>query len=394
MALTVWLVSLGVANLGGCSLLFSGGEDSATSDAGTPDAAPDADLRCGSRVCSPEESCVESHCSQCEKHADCDSGEVCDVIAGRCTVPDGLVIYVDPNRAPDCSAGFPSRCRSLSEASVLIDASPGENGQFVVALSPEVHSEPDANGFILRVLATVRILGFGADLAGSCRLSASAGSSLTVEGLALTQCAEETNTELVDCLESSELKLIEVTLAAAAPYNGGGIDADPCRNLVIERSRFSGFIGTALRIANALNFTVTNSVFVGNTGPAVDLAENLGGVFSFNTVFGNQPGTTTPGGVRCGQGMSSVLRGNIVWGENDPQVAANCPFEESVVRRDGVGNGNINQDPLLDEMTLRPTANSPGNDVPGLLGELPAGSLDYALRPRSNPPDMGALEEP
>jgi hypothetical protein len=346
-------------------------------------------------------------CASCTEHDHCaDYSGVCD--GGACAA-DSAVIYVrqaDGLNANDCSKAMP--CKTLNRAIAALTA----DRKFVRILDGANYTENlTINGLTATIIGSpaTRITG-GTD--DQPAISVGAGSSLTLDTLAVQSSGLGTGAHGIQCLAStSSVRLVDVIVR---DNPGVGVEVSSCL-LTVERSVIRDNEAGGIAIT-AAGFDITNSFIVGNGSSASD----VGGILitngtsktpqtlAFNTVLDNDANTSMGSGVNCTVPAADTTNGKLISTSSiirsgtagEPAIVGNCGWIHSNV--EGIALEPLPTTNIDVACTLAYDANGvPRIDMDSMCkerGEPGTGvAVDYDRQPRpdgseTDKPDIGADE--
>lgn len=275
--------------------------DRASADCARPDAS----------VCDP----TTNACRGCRDHGECPSGAC--LLDGTCA-PDGQVTFVD-NRGDSVAGCFGSHGKANgARVDPWCDVQDGvDSGRPFVVIAPS----PMTYGTVLVGSGKVSLLGPLGPSATPPRLSSrdptpvvslqtSGSASLTLVGLELSSTSAGQPGVFCATGGSASLSLSHVSVHDSSGY---GIKSFVC-TLSIDASRIHHNKGGGLYLDSGA-YAITNSFFTdnGSSGPALNLYDDAGGLFAFNTVAGNAT-AGGPGGIVCGGAGPKLIQDSIVVG--------------------------------------------------------------------------------
>jgi hypothetical protein len=340
-------------------------------------------------------------CRGCEAHGEC-SSEICEIATGACVVA-GNIVYVATSGADGAGCGTSgSPCGTIGGAQ-------GGLAKVTVArkwvkVRPGSYSEA-----VLVSPKTFIMIAAGADLSRSTVgpvLDIRGTSVVTIEGLRIHDGPGATGDGVRCTIDGSDVPTVTLQDVDIDTNGGQGIEASECTLSVIG-SRITGNTGGGISITSS-DFSLVNN-FIAKNG---SVSSSLGGVrivdnppggagaarFEFNTVSGNGASAGLASGVLCATVTTPLAFANSILYANvgvDGQIAgANCAWTYSDIQGVTGGTGNIDQDPLFENLAIEDYHIDPAS--PARNTANPAATVDVDIdgqgRPEGGRSDMGADE--
>ena len=391
-----------------CELGATGDADCAAKDSSTPRcAASGACVAClGSGDCSSPSAPVcdvdTNSCRGCEVHGEC-SNTVCEIATGEC-VSGGDVVFVATSGTDSGSCGTSgSPCATIGGAQgglAKVTAS-----RKWVKVAPGSYSEA-----VLVAPKSFIMIAAGADLSRGTVgpvLDIRGTSVVTIEGLRIHDGPGGTGDGVRCTIDGSDVPTVTLMDVEIDGNGGQGIEASDC-TLSVERSRITGNSGGGISITSS-DFSLVNNFIAKNGGISsaaggVGISGNppsgAGGArLDFNSISGNLAQAGNPSGVIC-QSISTplVFSNSIVYGNLgvDGQVGGDpdCTWTYSDIQGGQAGTGNINADPLFENVSIEDYHIDPGSPARNFADPAASETLDIdgQQRGESGRSDMGADE--
>lgn len=159
-------------------------------------------------------------------------------------------------------------------------------------------------------------------------VTVSGGARITINGVTVTH---NTGQPAVQCNGSASLYVQSAQITNAF-LSGGGIYANQCTRVVVEKSRINNIAGNGIFITGGSGHRVVNNAIVDSTRNSANTMETYGlrisgnadGLFAFNTIANNLQG------VQCDSSVA-VTDSIIVSNGGGAQVGGNCQTPRTVV---------------------------------------------------------------
>jgi hypothetical protein len=260
--------------------------------------------RPGRKVCDQ----AKNTCVGCTEDNQCPVSQICkkddSVLAtndtlsniGDCVAPDA-VAYVNKNDAScsDIAADAGTMAKPYCQIQKAVSA-----GKTYI----RVQAGTDYDAVLVSSRQRVIIYGPGKDMASIVSVRVTGGAQLTLQdiGIKVSSTAPAATT-LLACDSGSYLTVRRALLnglngrnsMSMAPYSLGGLIADQCQRVIVERTKIQGVNGNGLFISGGGNHFVVNNAIIGS-GANVMGEQRAGlrigqgvssGVFAFNTLTNN-----------------------------------------------------------------------------------------------------------
>lgn len=282
--------------------------------------------RTGRKSCDP----VDNICKGCSMHSQCLPGSgLCKLDASLLATSDTLsnigecvnttdVVYVDRGYV-NCSTGDGTQGKPFCELNSAVATGKSYimlkgNGSAAVNMYQPVTVDSGRQ---------VSIMGPGRDVVANQQavisgVSVTGGGRVTLNGVTVTNTAGQPS---VQCGASASLYVQNVQISNIA-NPGGGIYANSCTRVNVERTKIAGTLGYGIYITGGSGHRVINNAII-NGGSAAEpsgmrLSGSASGLFAFNTIANNRQG-----GVVCDSPVS--ITDSIVMANGaGPELSANC----------------------------------------------------------------------
>lgn len=273
---------------------------------------------------------VDGICKGCSKHSECLPGSgICKLDASLLATKDTLsnigecvnttdVVYVDRGYV-NCSSGDGTQGKPFCELNNAVATGKSYivlrgNGSAAVNMYQAVTVDSGRQ---------VAIMGPGSGVPAAQQavitgVTATGGGRVTLSGVSVTNSVGQPS---VQCGASASLYVQSVQITNAASP-GGGIYANACTKVVIEKTKIAGALGYGIFITGGSGHRVINNAII-NGGvigePAgMRLSGSASGLFAYNTIASNRQG-----GVVCDSPVA-VTDSIVMANGADPQVSTTC----------------------------------------------------------------------
>lgn len=279
--------------------------------------------RTGKKSCDP----VDNICKGCSMHSQCLPGSgLCKLDASLLATNDTLsnigecvattdVVYVDKGYT-GCSTGDGTQTKPFCELNQAVATGKSYimlkgNGSAAVNIYQPVTVD---SGRQVSIMGPGREATTPAVISG---VSVSGGGRVTLSGVTVTNIAGQPS---IQCGASASLYVQNIQIVNGA-IPGGGIYANSCTKVSVERTKITGTSGYGVYITGGSGHRVINNAIINGGSVAepagIRLAGSAAGLFAFNTIASNRQGVVCDSPVAV---TDSIVMANGA----DPQVSANC----------------------------------------------------------------------
>lgn len=340
---------------------------------------------------------TDNICKGCTSHSQCTGSFICKLDASLLATGDALsnigecvkvadVAFVDNNPANCDSAGAGGKpyCQinqAIAAGKSYINLK--GNGGTLANLYQAVTVD---NGRQVAILGPGRdVVPFGTQQAVINGVSVTGSARITLVGLSVTNIGAPA----VQCNGSSTLYIQSVLISDAIVAPKGGIYANNCAKVDVERTKITGASGGyGLFVSGGSGHRIINNAIINNGSGAepsgVRISGGADGLFAFNTIANNRQG------VQCDSAATifdSIVTANLT----TPQLSANCQQTRVVTTGVELDNSYMSgNDPKLTTNAI--------NDTCCIDKGMPDSNMtikdDYfaAKRPLGNGYDIGFQE--
>ena len=313
-------------------------------------------MRTGKTFCDQ----TDNLCKGCTMHSQCLPGSgICKLDASLLATGDQLtnigecvstndVVYVDRGYT-GCSTGDGTQAKPFCELN-----------QAVATGKSYINLKGNGTAMVNTYQAMtvdggkqVAVFGPGRDVPSAQQalisgITVTAGARLTISGVSVNNNSGQ---PAVQCNGSASLYVQSAQITNAF-LSGGGIYANQCTKVVIEKSRISSIAGNGVFITGGTGHRVINNAILNGGRNSANLLEQYGirlsgnadGVFSFNTIVNNFRG------IQC-DNATSITDSIIINNGVDPQVMGNCLTPRTIIDKTKVvldTSYQLTADPLND----------------------------------------------
>lgn len=293
---------------------------------------------------------------------------------GEC-VAAGQIAYVDKNAA-SCTSGTGTMASPFCQIQAAIDS-----GKSYIRVAAGEEYAP------IRVQSAQRVIVYGPGRTQASLLAArvTAGARLTLQDLSLKPAVMlPASTPLIQCDMGSYLTVRRVLVTGLTASVFGGIIADQCARVLVERTKVDAISGNGISIIGGRDHQIVNNAIIrcGNATVRDGLFIGAGvsnSTVAFNTITNNIRGAQCESSVAI---TDSIVQANTM----DPmtEIIGSCSVERVVTSGVTLASTNNGEDP-------RVTAD-PMDRVRDKAQASPLIKTDYFGTTRGPRPDIGFHE--